>query len=106
MRDGTRITIEEWASDNNISLTPEQIEDLADGMDAEYDMMCVPTGYGYDRFQSEENKTIIKLNSTIDLLARFIASKGFNIVFDNECIRESVDCYNLCYSTTTTKIFT
>lgn len=105
MRDGIRITIEEWAGDNQISLTPEQIEDLADGIEAEQDMRF-PTGYGYDRLQHEESEQIDKLRNTIDLLARFIASKGYNICFDDKSILESVTHYSIARCVSTTKIFT
>ena len=81
--DGIKITIEEWAGDNNIELTDEQIEELVYGIDVAYDM-SLPCGYGVGQIETKERSEIAHLKSQIDLLQRFIESKGYHItLFDN-----------------------
>lgn len=57
MSDAVKITIEEWAGDNSISLTQEQIEELSDAIDIAKDMGR-PCGYGIDQYQSNEKMEI------------------------------------------------
>lgn len=79
MNDGIKITIEEWAGDNNIELSGEQVEELVDAIDITYNMM-VPCGYGVDQIESKEKGEIKQLKAQIDLLERYIKSKGYNII--------------------------
>ena len=87
--EGIKITIEEWAGDNNISLSDEQVEELAYAIDVAYDM-SMPCGYGVGQVKTKESSEIDHLKSQIDLLQRFIQSKGYWItLFDNR-IEETI----------------
>lgn len=65
MNDGIKITIEEWAGDNNIDLSSEQVEELASAIDTTYDMI-MPCGYGIDQMESKEKGEIKQLRAQID----------------------------------------
>lgn len=81
--EGIKITIEEWAGDNNINLTDEQVEELVYAIDVAYDM-SLPCGYGVGQMKTKESSEIEHLKSQIALLTRFIQSKGYWItLFDN-----------------------
>ena len=81
--EGIKITIEEWAGDNSINLTDEQIEELVYAIDTAYDM-SMPCGYGVGQVKTKEHSEIERLKSQLDLLQRFIQSKGYWItLFDN-----------------------
>lgn len=85
--EGIKITIEEWAGDNNISLTDEQVAELVYAIDVAYDM-SLPWGYGVGQIETKERSEINFLKSQIDLLQRFIDSKGYHItLFDNRIER-------------------
>lgn len=87
MSETVKITIEEWAGDNSISLTQEQIEELSYAIDIAKDMER-PCGYGIDQYQNKEKMEIKKLNNQIDMLLRYINSKGFHInLHDNKITR-------------------
>lgn len=87
MSNAVKITIEEWAGDNNISLTQEQVEDLSDAIDIAKEMEY-PCGYGIDQYQSKEKLEIKKLENQIDMLMRYISSKGYHIALhDNKITR-------------------
>lgn len=81
--EGIKITIEEWAGDNHIDLTDEQVEELVYAIDVAYDM-SLPCGYGVGQIETKEHSEINRLKSQINLLERFIQSKGYWItLFDN-----------------------
>jgi hypothetical protein len=81
--EGIKITIEEWAGDNNINLTDEQVEELVYAIDVAYDM-SLPCGYGVGQIETKEQSEIERIKSQIDLLQRFISDKGYHItLFDN-----------------------
>lgn len=85
--EGIKITIEEWAGDNNINLTDEQVEELVYAIDTAYDM-SLPCGYGVGQIETKERTEIRHLKSQIDLLQRFISDKGYHItLFDNRIER-------------------
>ncbi|MBO5953302.1 MAG: hypothetical protein J6Q53_04180 [Oscillospiraceae bacterium] len=85
--DGVKITIEEWAGDNGISLTDEQIVELAEAIDTAYEM-SMPCGYGIDRYRHEENIEIKRLKNQIDMLQRYLDSKGLHcILYDDKVVR-------------------
>ena len=87
--EGIRITIEEWAGDNKISITDEQIEELVYAIDTAYEM-SMPCGYGVGQVKTKESSEIEHLKSQIALLERFIQSKGHWItLFDNR-IEETI----------------
>lgn len=75
--EGVKITIEEWAGDNGITLTEEQVEELAEAVDIAYEM-SLPCGYGIDRYRHEENVEIKRLKNQIDLLLRYLDHKGLH----------------------------
>lgn len=93
MNDGIKITIEEWAGDNNIELSGEQVEELVDAIDITYNMM-VPCGYGVDQIESKEKGEIKQLKAQIDLLERYIKSKGYNIILHDNKITRNYMRYN------------
>lgn len=94
MNDGIKITIEEWAGDNNIEISNEQIEELAYAIDVAYDM-SMPWGYGVGQIESKEKSEIKQLKTQIDLLERYIKSKGYNIILhDNEITRSYMVNYS------------
>ena len=85
--EGIKITIEEWAGDNNIDLTDEQVEELVYAIDTAYDM-SLPCGYGVGQIETKERSEINHLKSQIDLLQRFISDKGYHItLFDDHIER-------------------
>lgn len=79
MNEAVRITIEEWAGDNGIDLSDDQIEELAEGIETAR-QMSLPTGYGTDRYESQNKAIIRRLEHQIDMLIRYIRSKGYQIV--------------------------
>ena len=83
--DGVKITIDEWAGDNGITLTEEQIEELAEAIDTAYEM-SMPCGYGIDRYRHEENIKIKQLENQIDLLLRYLNSKGLRCILHDDKI--------------------
>ena len=85
MIDGVKITIEEWAGDNGISLTEEQVEELAEAVDTAYEM-SLPCGYGIDRLRNEENQEIKLLKNQIDMLLRYLAKKGYRCILHDDRI--------------------
>jgi hypothetical protein len=97
--EGIKITIEEWAGDNSINLSDEQIEELVYAIDVAYDM-SLPCGYGVGQVETKERSEISYLKSQIDLLQRFIADKGYCItLFDNRIERLIVHkCGELSYT--------
>lgn len=88
MNDGVRITIEEWAGDNNIEISNEQVEELAYAIDVAYEM-SMPWGYGVEQIESREKSEIKQLKEQIDLLERYIKSKGYNIILHDDKITRS-----------------
>lgn len=97
--EGIKITIEEWAGDNSINLTDEQIEELVYAIDTAYDM-SLPCGYGVGQVETREHSEINHLKSQIDLLQRFIQSKGYWItLFDNHIEQTIIHGYGDRYYT-------
>ena len=97
--EGIKITIEEWAGDNHINLTDEQIEELVYAIDVAYDM-SLPCGYGVGQIATKERSEIDHLKSQIDLLTRFIKSKGYWItLFDNRIEQTIVEKHGEWYVT-------
>lgn len=94
MNNGIKITIEEWAGDNNIDLSSEQVEELAYAIDVTYDMI-MPCGYGIDQMESKEKSEIKQLKAQIDLLERYIKSKGYNIILHDDRITRNYMRSNL-----------
>ena len=87
MTDGVKITIEEWADDLGISLTDDQIEDLAEGIEIAR-QMSLPCGYGIDRYKHEEDVEIQRLKNQIDMLMRYLNHKGLHcILYNNKIVR-------------------
>lgn len=85
--EGVKITIEEWAGDNRITLSDEQVEELAEAVDTAYEM-SMPCGYGIDSYRHEENCEIKKLKNQIDMLLRYLEHKGLRcILFDDKVVR-------------------
>lgn len=83
--EGVKITIEEWAGDNGITLTEEQVEELTEAVDTAYEM-SMPCGYGIDRYRHEENVKIKRLESQIDMLLRYLESKGLHCILHDDKI--------------------
>lgn len=87
MSEAVKMTIEEWAGDNNILLTDEQIDELSYAIDVAKDMER-PCGYGIDQYQNKEKLEIKQLKNQIDMLLRYINSKGYHInLHDNKITR-------------------
>lgn len=85
--EGVKITIEEWAGDNGITLTDEQVAELSEAVDTAY-QMSMPCGYGIDRYSHEENCEIKRLKNQIDILLRYLNSKGLHcILYDDKVVR-------------------
>jgi hypothetical protein len=82
-----KITIEEWAGDNGIALTEEQVAELTEAVDTAYEM-SMPCGYGIDRYRHEENSEIKRLKNQVDILLRYLESKGLHcILYDDKVVR-------------------
>lgn len=85
--EGVKITIEEWAGDNGIALTEEQAAELTEAVDTAYEM-SMPCGYGIDRYRHEENSEIKRLKNQVDILLRYLESKGLHcILYDDKVVR-------------------
>lgn len=89
MLDGIKITIEEWAGDNELAISQDQIEELAYAIDTAYEM-SLPCGYGVGQLQTKERTELQKLKDQISLLERFIQSKGHSIILYEDKITELV----------------
>ena len=89
MNDGYKITIEEWAGDNDIKLSDAQVEELVYALEVANDMSR-PCGYGIDQYQIKECGKIEFLENQIDLLIRFIESKGYSITLYDRKIEEFI----------------
>lgn len=78
-----KVTIEEWAGDNSITVTEKQVEELVDAIDicSEYDSGSRGFTLGH-RPESGEAKKIKELESKLHTLECFISSKGFCIDYD------------------------
>ena len=70
------------------------MEELADAIDITYNMM-VPCGYGVDQMESKEKGEIKQLKAQIDLLERYIKSKGYNIILHDDRITRNYMRSNL-----------
>lgn len=92
MNESIRITIEEWAGDNGISLADEQIKELAEGIDICQEMEYVPNRT--EELKREESQEISVLKHKVDMLERYLYSKGCNVTaYDNHVERTfMVDC--------------
>lgn len=77
MNESVRITIDEWAGDNGIFLTNEQIKELAEAIDVCQEMEYVPNRSEY--LKREENNEISILKNKVDMLERYLYSKGYNV---------------------------
>lgn len=84
MNDGIVITIKEWADENGIVLTDEQIDELALGIATAQDMRY-PTGYGIDLHETPEQKEIGRLKIALNRCQRFLQSRGIEChVYEDE----------------------
>ena len=87
VNEAIKITVEEWANENHLSLSDEQISDLIEGIDIARDM-SMPCGYGVGQIETREKGEIEKLKMQVDLLERYISSKGYNIIlYDDKITR-------------------
>lgn len=77
MREAVRITIEEWAGDNGIFLTDNQIEELAKAIGVCQEMEYVPNRA--EELKREEDREISTLKHKVDMLERYLYSKGYNV---------------------------
>lgn len=84
MSESVRITIEEWAGDNGISLTDEQIKELAEEIDICREMEYVPNRQ--EDLRREENREIAILKNQVDMLERYLESKGYHVTTFNDRI--------------------
>lgn len=91
--EGLKITIEEWAGDNNIVVSESQITELCDAISVAIEMEQ-PGGYGVSTFANETINEIEKLKRDIDILKRYIQSKGYDIALSDGKISRTymVDC--------------
>lgn len=92
MNDAVKITIEEWAGDNGISLTEGQIKELAEGIEICREMEYMPNRT--EVLNQEENKEIAILRNQVDMLERYLDSKGYQVTtFDDRIERQYMrDC--------------
>lgn len=81
MNDGIVITIKEWADENGIALTDEQIDELALGIATAQDMRY-PTGYGIDLHETPEQNEIDRLKIALNRCQRFLQSRGIECHVD------------------------
>lgn len=84
MSEAVRITIEEWAGDNGISLADEQIKELAEGIDICREMEYTPNRTA--ELEREENREIAILKNQVDMLERYLDSKGYHVTTFNDRI--------------------
>ena len=86
MSEAVRITIEEWAGDNGISLTDKQVKELAEAIDICQEMEYVPNRS--EELKPVENNEIAILKNKVDMLERYLYSKGYNVTaYDNHVER-------------------
>ena len=102
---GVKITIEEWAADNGIELSEIQISEL-------FDAVCIamemdkPGGYCVGRWE-EDNNEIRELKNKLDVLTRFVQSKGYCVyVGENFVEVETEEPCGSCHYSTKIEIFT
>ena len=83
MNELLKTTIEEWAGDNSINVTDNQIEELVDAINicSEYNSGSRGFTLGY-KPESEDQKKIKELESKLHTLECFISSKGLCIDYD------------------------
>lgn len=103
MNDSVRITIEEWAGDNGISLTDDQIKELAEEIDICWEMEHIPNRTA--DLKREENKEISKLKNQVDMLERYLDSKGYHVITFDDRIERYVIRYCGTFSTSDREIF-
>jgi hypothetical protein len=87
MSNAEKITIQEWASENSIQLSEEQVADLQHGLEMAREMDSYGTGWtpGH-RAETEEDREIKRLQKTIKQLEGFANLKGFSVSADENGI--------------------
>jgi hypothetical protein len=89
MKESLKITIEEWAGDNDLDVNDDQITELADAIDVLDEMDSMPF-FQQGESKSEEQKEIEVLQKQIGMLELFIASKGYSVSVNKSSLTESV----------------
>ena len=78
MTESERITVEEWAGEHSLTVTDDQIEELINALDVAHEnymeQFRKPIGY-----KTESDLEIESLKKKINMLERFISSKGHSI---------------------------
>lgn len=95
---GVKITIDEWAGENGIELTENQIDDLYDAISIAIEMEK-PGGYCVAGVK-EENGEVQKLKNKLDVLTRFVRSKGYCVYVEENFveIEKEVPCGSCHYA--------
>ena len=102
--DGIVITIKEWADENGIVLTDEQIDDLALGIETVHDMRY-PIGYGHDMYETTKQMEIDRLKIALDRCQRFMQSRGIECHVYEEEITYPVVMFHEGWKATTIERF-
>ncbi|MES0334788.1 MAG: hypothetical protein SFH39_00300 [Candidatus Magnetobacterium sp. LHC-1] len=88
MKEYIKITIQEWAEDNFIDITEEQVNELSDAID-----MCSEIELGTRGFtvgnQTKSDIETETLKAKLSTLEQFISSKGLNITYDVGYVTET-----------------
>jgi len=83
MNKNIQIAIEEWAGDNCIKVTIEQINELTDALDICSEIEMGSNGFALGHsVKSEDQRTIKYLEKKIQTLESFLSSKGLSISYD------------------------
>lgn len=88
---GLFVTIQEWASEEGLSLTDVQINELMRAIQITREVEMYKTGWtpGDKPYKERELETKLgKLERTISQLEGFMRSKGYTVSFDENSVTE------------------
>jgi hypothetical protein len=110
MNESVKITIKEWANDNDIGINDNQIKELVEAIDmcSEINLNSIGFTLGY-KIKSDEDKKIEILENKLRTLESFISSKGLSISYDvgyvTEHIMEQISDIHMASNSKTTRLF-
>lgn len=82
MFESMKVAIEEWAGDCSVSVTDEQIKDLADAIEICSEMDLGSRGFSLGhKSKSEEESKIEELEKRLRTLELFISSNGLSVSY-------------------------
>jgi hypothetical protein len=110
MNEIVKITIEEWANNNDVNINNNQIKELVEAIDMCSEMNLNSIGFtlGHNT-KSDEDKKIEILENKLRTLELFISSKGYSIGYEpgyvTEYYMEKISDTHIASNRRTTKLF-